>query len=94
MPRVYRRPPVAQVSSGTLAVPMAAPTALYSAPSLQRLRLMQMLSQEVLATNAGVSRSAIANLEAGGKARAATIRKLATALGVQPDELMAQPPAE
>lgn len=71
---------------------MAAPTALFQAPSLRRLRLARMLSQEVLASSAGVARSAIANLETGGKARAATIHKLATALEVTAAELQAQSP--
>jgi predicted transcriptional regulator len=91
VPTVYRRTPVPLVSSGTLGEPMAAPTALFPAPSLRRLRLAQMLSQEILATRAGVARSAIANLETGGKARAATIHKLAAALAVTIAQLQAQP---
>jgi transcriptional regulator with XRE-family HTH domain len=51
-----------------------------------------MLSQEALATKAAVARSAITNLEAGGVARAATIQRLAKALGVEADDLMRQPP--
>ena len=47
-----------------------------------------------LVEGAGVPRSVIAKLEAGGTARLATIRKLAAFLKVEPEELMSQPPAD
>ena len=47
------------------------------------------MTQQELAEMAGVSRTAIARLETGEvDARGSTIRKLALALGVAPDELI------
>ena len=55
---------------------------------LRELRDRAALSQEDLAKKAGVSRGTIADLETGKRpARPSTRRKLAEALGVQPDEL-------
>jgi transcriptional regulator with XRE-family HTH domain len=55
---------------------------------LRELRDRAALSQEDLAEKSGVSRGTIADLEAGKRpARPSTRRKLAKALGVQPDEL-------
>jgi transcriptional regulator with XRE-family HTH domain len=51
------------------------------------------MPQQQLASAAGVDISTVQRLEAGGVARLSTIRKLADALGVEPRDLMAQPPA-
>jgi hypothetical protein len=93
MARVYRRALAAIVSSGTLDGEVARPHALFKTPALRSRRLALLLSQEALAAKARVARSAITNLEDGGVARAATIRKLAEALEIEPAELMRQPPA-
>ncbi len=54
---------------------------------LRDARLGQFLSQEDLAGKSGVSRSTIANIEAGKPARLRTARALAAALGVGPSEI-------
>jgi transcriptional regulator with XRE-family HTH domain len=55
---------------------------------LRELRDHASLSQEDLALRARVSRTTIADLEAGKRpARPSTRRKLAEALGVEPHEL-------
>jgi len=59
-------------------------------PSLAKIRLAQFMTQEELAEKADVARSTIAELEMQGRpARFRTMRKLATALGVQMEDLMA-----
>jgi transcriptional regulator with XRE-family HTH domain len=67
-------------------------------PVLRRLREIresQYLSQENLAERSGVSRVSISKLEQGQvQARFVTTRKLATALGVDPDELVGKNRAE
>jgi transcriptional regulator with XRE-family HTH domain len=61
-------------------------------PRLRETRLTYPLTQEELAAASGVSISAIVRLEKGDMpAEPATIRKLATALGVTPRDLMALP---
>jgi transcriptional regulator with XRE-family HTH domain len=63
-----------------------------SMPVLRRLRQVrerQYLSQEDLAKRSGVSRVSISKLESGRvNARFVTIRKLAAALGADPDDLV------
>ena len=94
MPPAKSTPPVRDLSaSGTLAQRVPRPTALYGAPSLRSIRLKRMLTQRELGEGAGVPRSVIAKLEAGGTARPATIRKLARFLELEPEDLMAQAPA-
>lgn len=64
-------------------------------PGLKRLREERAYTQMELAGISGVSRPAIANLELGiTAARASTHRKLALALGVEPQDLVreADPP--
>jgi DNA-binding XRE family transcriptional regulator len=75
-------------TSSTLPPRVPRPKALYTAPQLERLRVVRMLTQNDLAAAAHVARTAIIRLEAGGAARRATIRKLADALHVEPAELM------
>jgi transcriptional regulator with XRE-family HTH domain len=65
------------------------PTALFPAPRLRDLRLARRLSQAKLASQAHVARDSIGNLESGGVARAETLERLASALGVSVDELQA-----
>jgi transcriptional regulator with XRE-family HTH domain len=57
-------------------------------------RLYQALSQADLADSSGISREAISRLETSQRpARPSTIRKLATALGIEPHQLYGPPPA-
>lgn len=57
-------------------------------PRLRELRQKAYLSQENLAKKSGVSEATINRLEQGLQlARYVTVRKLAEALGVVPDEL-------
>lgn len=60
-------------------------------PRLDQLKLLRrrrVLTQHELADRAGVSRAAIARIETGqANARPATIRKLASALHIEPGEL-------
>ncbi len=56
---------------------------------LRELRERKFLSQQELADAAGTTKANISRLERGEQqARGSTIRKLAEALGVQPDELV------
>lgn len=64
-------------------------------PRLRDARRRAVLTQEELAERAGVSVATISKLEqagADGTAAIATIRRLAAALSVEPQELMATPP--
>ncbi len=61
-------------------------------PGLKPARLRQAMTQEQLSTRAKVGRATLARIETGAPAAPGTIRKLADALGVEPDALMA--PAE
>lgn len=70
---------------------MGAPKGV-SVPSLGRIRMQRALSQDDLAKRAKLGRSTIARLEGGQVARYVTIRKLAAALRVEPEDLM-RPPA-
>jgi len=55
---------------------------------LKELRARRAWSQEDLALEAGVSRWAVKQLEAGtSRPQAETLRKLAAALGIEPAEL-------
>ena len=57
---------------------------------LKAIRESRFLTQEMLAERSGVSRPNIARLERGDEeARFSTVWKLANALGVQPEELVA-----
>jgi transcriptional regulator with XRE-family HTH domain len=57
-------------------------------PRLRALREDKLMTQEDLARASGVSRFTVARTERGEPARYSTIRKLATALGIQPAELV------
>ena len=70
---------------------MPAPPPSYALPNLGTLRLKRAFSQEWLAKEAGVGRATIARLELGKPARIETVRRLAEALRVEPEELMRPP---
>jgi len=55
---------------------------------LEAVRRQQFLSQAELATKSGVSKNTIYRLEQGELAQGRTIRKLAAALGVEPQALV------
>ncbi|HYW89600.1 MAG TPA: helix-turn-helix transcriptional regulator [Chloroflexota bacterium] len=56
-------------------------------PRLRAVRQRVALSQEELAHKSGVSRTTIIKLEGGRDAWPQTVRKLAAALGVKPEDL-------
>lgn len=59
---------------------------------LKELRRRKVLTMEELAERAGVGRNTIWRLEHGVMgAQPRTVRKLAKALGVEPEELIAEP---
>ena len=57
-------------------------------PGLRATGLRQLLTQHQLSERSGVSRPAIHRIEGGQPAWLNTIRKLADALQVEPDELL------
>ncbi len=57
---------------------------------LRAIRLRRLLTQEDLAKKAGVGLSTIIRLEQGEKGRISSVRKLAEALDVTPDELLSE----
>jgi XRE family transcriptional regulator, regulator of sulfur utilization len=74
--------------------PAGATTASHLARNLVSLRHTRGLTQDGLARNAGVPRSTIANLESGeGNPSLSVLVKVAQALGVPIDELLASPRA-
>ena len=56
-------------------------------PTLRELRLRAVLTQEELAHKAGVSRTTVVAAEKGKRPRPKTIRAVAKALGVAPQEI-------
>lgn len=63
-------------------------------PRLREVRTRLLFTQEELAKAAGVSRGTLSRIEDGGHpAEIRTVRKLATALGVEPALLMASTPS-
>jgi transcriptional regulator with XRE-family HTH domain len=70
------------------------PAASHLARNLVNLRRTRGLTQDMLARDAGVPRSTIANLESGeGNPSLSVLVKVANALGVPIDELLASPRA-
>ena len=61
-------------------------------PYLKAWRDWKLLTQQELSVRADVAESTIVSIERGGNARLATIRKLATALGITPEELVRSNP--
>ena len=57
-------------------------------PGLKNARMRALFTQEELAQRATVDRNTVARLETGDRAALSTVRKLAVALGVEPDALM------
>lgn len=63
-------------------------------PRLREIREREFLSQQDLADRSGTSRATIADAEAGKRAlQPRTLRKIAAALGVSPEELVGDPKA-
>jgi transcriptional regulator with XRE-family HTH domain len=60
-------------------------------PGLKAARVRKLLTQEQLAETAGLGRSTLARIEAGAPAALRTVRRLAEALGVNPEVLMREP---
>jgi transcriptional regulator with XRE-family HTH domain len=61
-------------------------------PALRYWRTRRAWVQRELAQHAGVSLISVQRAESGDPLRLTTIRRLAQALGVEPAELMHQPP--
>lgn len=57
-------------------------------PHLRQMRLGQFLTQEELASLAGTAHTHISRLENGAHCGVATLRRLADALGVRPEQLV------
>jgi transcriptional regulator with XRE-family HTH domain len=57
-------------------------------PRLRELREARLLSQNMLAGRAGITRPTVQRIEYGHSADASTIHKLARALDVTPEELV------
>lgn len=57
---------------------------------LRELRLRRLLTQEDLAKKSGVGVTTIIRVEAGREGRISTLRRLAAALDVSPEELLAE----
>jgi transcriptional regulator with XRE-family HTH domain len=57
---------------------------------LKEWRRRRLLTQEALAKKSGVGTATIARIEAGQGARLSTLRKLADALEVTPDQLLGE----
>jgi transcriptional regulator with XRE-family HTH domain len=60
-------------------------------PKLKQARLRKPLTQDELAEQSGVSKNTILRIEKGADTYPQTVRKLATALGVEADALMGEP---
>lgn len=67
----------------------------HAIPHLKAWRMRRFLAQAELATRAGVGKSTVTRAERGDTVVSfANIRKIAAALGVTPEELLAAPSAE
>ncbi len=65
------------------------PTVVYIGERLKEVRTRRLLTQEELAEKAGVSAATIVNVERNNQEpHFRTIRKLAKALGVEPEDLV------
>ncbi len=64
---------------------------VYVGDNLKRLRTLNALTQEELATKAGLTPAAVARIERNeAEPRPSTLRKLAGALSVKPAELVGE----
>lgn len=64
---------------------------VYVGDNLKRLRTLNALTQEELATKAGLTAAAVARIERNeAEPRPSTLRKLAGALSVKPAELIGE----
>lgn len=64
---------------------------VYVGDNLKRLRTLNALTQEELATKAGLTAAAVARIERNeAEPRPSTLRKLAEALSVKPAELIGE----
>ena len=61
-------------------------------PRLRELRLSAVLTQVALAAKAGVAEPTVVAAERGKQVRISTVRKLAAALGVAPQDLIRNEP--
>jgi transcriptional regulator with XRE-family HTH domain len=62
---------------------------IYVGNNVRQLRTLAALTQEELATRAGITATALSRIERDeAEPRPSTLRKLATALGVEPRELI------
>jgi transcriptional regulator with XRE-family HTH domain len=61
-------------------------------PKLRELRLSAVLTQVALAAKAGVAEPTVVAAERGKPVRISTVRKLAAALGVAPQDLVRDEP--
>lgn len=59
-------------------------------PRLRAERLAVVLTQAELAMRAGVAEATVVAAERGKKVRISTVRRLAAALGIKPEELIAR----
>jgi transcriptional regulator with XRE-family HTH domain len=80
-------------ATGTLSGEVMAPRATsVTTPALHYWRTKRALLQRELAERAGVDLTTVQRLERGLSSRLHTVRKLAEVLGVDPADLMGQPP--
>ena len=64
-------------------------TVVYVGDNVRELRILSALTQEELADRAGITATALSRIERNeAEPRPSTLRKLATALGVEPRELI------
>jgi transcriptional regulator with XRE-family HTH domain len=67
------------------------PASVVRLPGLRALRLKSLMTQEQLATKAGIARVTLARIEAGGPTKLPTAAALARALGVRARDMTVLP---
>lgn len=72
-------------------MPLGVPTKGEPVPHLRKWRRARLLTQQELAQKSGIARTTIARVELGAPAQFSTIRRLAQALEVAPQELLGAP---
>ena len=83
----------ADAAAGTLSGRPVSPRTTVAVPALTYWRVRRTMLQRELAERTGLHLRHVQRLEAGGRAGLDTVRKLAAALDVDPNELRRQPPA-